>query len=125
MATADPASAPSTTPDLDHEAPPDRPGRQDLLLPLLLDPRLLQLPATVRAAARCLYRDRLVHLLRRLPVSVPPMLLPALAPCPFGVGLRLSPRERRRLPLAGSERGLQLALQVGQPPSHLLVVSMQ
>src|SRR5215469_12238633 len=39
------------------------------------------------------------------------VLLPSLPPRTFGIRLRLSPRERRRLPLARPERDLQLRFQ--------------
>src|SRR6266487_3019244 len=127
VTTAHPPPTPPTAPDMDHKAPPDRPGRQDLLLPLLLDPGLLQLPAAVRvrACAGRVHCHRLVHVLRRLPVSMPTVLLAALPPRTFGVGLRLSLRERRRLPLARSQRGFQPGLQLAETQTQLLVLGPQ
>lgn len=52
-------------------------------------------------------------------------LLAALPSRPFRVRLRLSLREWRRLPLARPQRGLQLGLQVVEPLTQPLVVSVQ
>ena len=116
--------APPALADMHREPPPDRLRLGQLVLELVLNPVLHDLPATLTPARkRCI--TLLINLPRRLAMTMPTVLLPRAPPRPPRSRLRLPARERRRLTLARPPRLLQGPLELPDPSPQPLILARQ
>ena len=95
----------------------------DLCLVLVLDPGVIDRPATRWAASRQRRVERFVHLRRDVPAALRPVLGPALPARFLGGRVRLTLGERRRLAFPPPPRRGQLLLKANTVHLTLLVIS--
>ena len=119
-----PATTTPTLADMHSEPTTEPPRLGQLVLILVLDPVMLDLPATLTPR-----RERRVELLidlpRRLAMTMPTVLLPRPAPRPASALLRLPARERRRLALPSPARLLELTLKLLDPGPQPLALGRE
>lgn len=118
------ATTTGTFADVHREPPSDRPRLGQLILVLVLDPLLLDLPATL-TPRRQRRVELLVDLLRRLAMTMPAVPLSRPAARTDRSRLRRPARERRRLTLGSPPRLLKLALQLPDPGPQPLVLARE
>ena len=124
MAALMPASAAPALADMHSEPAADRPRLGQLVLILKLDALVHDLPATL-TPRRKRRVELLIHLPRRLAMTMPAVLLARPATRPTRPPLRLPARERRRLTLPRPPRLLQLALKLPDPRPQPLVLGRE
>ena len=118
----------TAAPDVDVEAPHDRPHRWEVFLILGGDPLVAHHPATVRTGGR--HRDgvRLVDVRGRAPLPMTAVGRTGLAPRPARGSRRGALRERRGLPRTRAPRGVEFVLQpfvLSPQPITLTLCSFQ
>jgi hypothetical protein len=110
--------------DMHHEPATQPPRHGQLILILVLDPLLLDLPATL-APIRKRRVALLIDLPRRLTATMPAVRITRPPTRPARISGGLTARERRSLTLASTPRLLHLALQHLDPPPQPLVLRQQ
>ncbi len=118
------APAAATLADMHPKPATDRSGLGQLVLVLKLAALMLDLPATLTPINQQRI-ELLIHLPRRLAMTMLAVIIPRPASRPARRRLRLPTRERRRLALGHPPRLLQLPLKLPDPRQQPLVLPRQ